>query len=279
MAPSRQNLFLFFEENERKTTIDRNLVRLYANRCIIDEDDGFEICGVYELDNVSDLMYDIMNPLYRTHAYQRTLKESNDRNILSDAFEKAHVNESNSIDSHFIIGSIFHAMEIEWATVTIKSRTQKLIEWMSEEMKSQEVKTIQVTFLCGYRSALATNKTREESYNGNTVLYHHASYPAPDPYKLALNNSVNDDFELTINHIRHGRRSQQTVNLFLYSMLTPHQLKLIETNDESYARTINNYLLGFGTDVLENELVRFPDSDPKLRFVRCSCLRHSLYLK
>ena len=68
MTPTKQNLFLFFEENEMQSVIDRNLVKLYMNRCIIDEDGIFEISGVYELQKVTDPMYNGSNPLYKTNA-------------------------------------------------------------------------------------------------------------------------------------------------------------------------------------------------------------------
>ena len=105
--PSKQNLFLFFEENEEKYVIDKKLVLLYANRCIIDENAQFEICGVYELQHVSESMIVPTSPLYKTYARQRTLKEANDEETILEALEIAHLKESKSIDTHFVIGSFF----------------------------------------------------------------------------------------------------------------------------------------------------------------------------
>ena len=113
MIPTKQNLFLFFEENELQPYIDRKLVLLYANRCIIDEDAQFEICGVYELQPVLKPMIDFFDPLYKFYASQRTSKEANDRDAISDAVGKAYRNESNPIDTHFILGSTFHAFSCE----------------------------------------------------------------------------------------------------------------------------------------------------------------------
>ena len=106
--PTKQNLFLFLEENELQCTIDRKLVFFYANRCIIDEDAQFEICGVYNLQYASDAMAYLKNPLYKTNARQRTQKEANDIDTITEAFEIAHSKESASIDTHFIIGSLYH---------------------------------------------------------------------------------------------------------------------------------------------------------------------------
>ena len=273
MPPLKQNLFLFFEENERRSVIDRNLVLLYANRCIIDEDDEFEICGVYQLQKVSDLMFNFTKPLYKTHAKQRTYKESFDRNIMSDAFERAHLYGSNSIDTHFIFGSSFHAFEIEWPTVSI-NRPEKLMRWMYEEMRSQEIKMVHVTLLAGYRACLSNKEMCKATYDGIMVMHFHGL----NPYSVRPNGSVNDDFELTINQIRHGKRLQERVNIFLFPMLAPHELKLINANDESYLLTFSHYLNGFSADVPLEDLAIFPDSDSKVRFVRCLCVRKSFYL-
>ena len=85
MSPSKQNLFLFFEENEIQSAIDRKLVKRYMNLCIIDEDANFEITGVYELQKVNNSMIDRFNPLYHKYAHQRTNKEALDRDMFDEA--------------------------------------------------------------------------------------------------------------------------------------------------------------------------------------------------
>ena len=111
MSPSKQNLFLFFEENNRKSSINRKLVLLYANRCIIDEDAQFEICEVYELESVPggpDRMVNHTRALYEMNA---TSKEKQDQNTFYEAFQKSYLHESVSIDTHFFIGSIFYTRQ------------------------------------------------------------------------------------------------------------------------------------------------------------------------
>ena len=140
ISPMKQNLFLFFEENEMQTVIDRKLVKLYMNRCIIDEDANFEISGVYELQKVSDLMFDRINPLFKTNANQRTNKEAVDRDIFTEALEKSAVQETNSTDNHFIIGSSFHSLNVRKPSV--KNRLAKLLDWLHNEVKSQEIRSL-----------------------------------------------------------------------------------------------------------------------------------------
>ena len=49
MERKRQNLFLFFEENDDEKDISSSLVHLYMNRFVIAEEDQTEIIGVYNL--------------------------------------------------------------------------------------------------------------------------------------------------------------------------------------------------------------------------------------
>ena len=274
MFPSKQNLFLFFEENEVQTVIDNKLVLRYANRCIIDEQAEFEICGVYQLQKVEQLMYELLHPLYKTNVNQRTFKEAIDRDTLTAALEKAYLLESKSADTHFIIGSSFHSVAVEKPTVI--NRPRKLIKWMSEEMKFQEITSVYITLLAGHRMSVITNEMNIEVYNGKMELQ---STTTETPITFSPKFSVNDDFELSFTLIQLGRRLQQGLHLFFHPMLTPHELHLIKTKDESYLRSFQHHLGGLNPDVREEELKCFPDNDKKLRYVSCLCVRQSFHLK
>ena len=92
--PTKQNLFLFLPENESQYLINRKLVLLYANHCVIDEDAQFEISGVFNLQYESDAMIE----------------------PITEAFEIARSNESAYINTHLIIGSIY---SLESASVKV----------------------------------------------------------------------------------------------------------------------------------------------------------------
>ena len=262
-APTKQNLFLFFEENECEFVIGRKLVLLYANRCIVDEDAQFEICGVYELQTSTDKIENTNNPLYKMFAKQRTFKEADDRETISEAMETAYLNETISVDTHFIIGSLFHMNRLMDAS--------KLVKWMSEELKLQELTTIYVTFVSGVRISLHTKAVNKAvntfSFEG---LREQFKYPEC---------SVNDDFEISIRLIQLGGRLTQFIKLFLLPMLTPNELKLMRTKDEKYLQTFSRHCFGFDADVTKIELENFPDTNKRLRFVFCLCSRMSFYLQ
>ena len=272
--PTKQNLFLFLEENELKCTIDKKLVFFYANRCIIDEDAQFEICGVYNLQYASDGMIDPKNPLYKTKARQRTLKEANDRETISEAFEIARSNESASTDTHFIIGSLYHS--VSWKTPSVLNRANALKNFMFNELKSAELKTIYVTLIAGLRGCLMTKRRYKKTYDGKTTIT--ISYV--DQNSPQLKCSVNDDFELAKSLIRNGRRLNQMVEpSFFLPMLTPLQLKLVQAKDESFLQMFANHLCGGTVDVSKEELEESADLDHNQRFEICVCVRESFYLK
>ena len=282
MSPLKQNLFLFFEENEMQTVIDRKLVKLYMNRCIIDEDANFEISGVYELQKVTDPMFDRLDPLFKTNASQRTNKESVDRDIFTDAIEKACAQESIFTDNHFIIGSSFHSVAVQKPIII--NRLGKLLDWLLSEVKSKEIKSLYVTILAGTRNNLITKETHKETYDGKRAIYMTTPGAWEELIPIPLQISVNDDFELSIKLIRNGRRLQQNIALFLHPMLDPYELKLLETKNESFLRSFTGHRIakevtGAQADVSAEELKRYPDSDPSLRYVNCFCLRQSYYLK
>ena len=280
MIPKRQNLFLFFEENDVQYIISNKLVLLYANRCIIDEDAGFEVCGVYQLHPISDPMDDERNPLYETYENQRACKEASDKGIISEALEKAYLMETNSFDTHFIIGTHFYTIGTELRRY---DRMKKFYFSIFAELTYQEMKKIYITFLTGRRNAVITKESNLEAYRGEFVEHNIMSFPESHKKDIVSTSkpkfSVNDDFESSITLIQSGERLDQQIRLFFNPMLTPQQLNLLETKDESYLRSFGNYLYGNDPDIIQKELGKYPNSDSKLRFVWCSCSRVSFYIR
>ena len=228
------------------------------------------------------------NPLFKTNAYQRTNKEAVDRDIFTEALEKASMHETNSIDNHFIIGSRFHA-KMAVKKLSVINPVERLMHWLLNEVKSQEIRSLYVTILTGVRGNLITKEMHEDIYDEKASMmkksYYYTKVLIKEPNPLHM--SVNDDFELSIKLLRHGRRQQQIAHgtvLFLHSMLNPYELKLMEEKDETFLQSFARHHLtdqvpNARADVREEELRRFPDSDPRLRYVNCFCKELSLYLK
>ena len=131
---------------------------------------------------------------------------------------------------------------------------------------------------------MITKEMHKETYEGKRASYMTTPGAWNEPIPIPFQISVNDDFELAIQLIRRGRRLQQNSGLFLHPMLDPYQLKLLETKDESFLQSFTGHRIAkevpwARADVSEEELKRFPDSDPSLRYVNCFCLRQSYYMK
>ena len=109
MNRSKQNLYLFFEENESYwDVVNSNLVSIYMNRYVIDEEMQNEITGAYKLMKV---------PREKTRPYETmvergyrpfhrwtfsTEKESFDSQIFECAYNDAKQRVNTA---HFIIGT------------------------------------------------------------------------------------------------------------------------------------------------------------------------------
>ena len=116
-------------------------------------------------------------------------------------------------------------------------------------------------------------------YNGGIWVGLTSPISRDKPFNTTWKCSVNEDFEESISAIGHGQRVSETTHIFLHPMLSQSQLKLIERKEESYLQSFGHYLIGFSPDVQKEELEMFPDADPKLRLIRCPCIRRSFYLE
>ena len=83
MTRRKQNLVLFFQENEESNVINSRLVRLYMNRFTIDEDDETEVTQVHNVKTGTQEEYE---------------------ECFSKSLKIARENETPRTDYHFIIG-------------------------------------------------------------------------------------------------------------------------------------------------------------------------------
>ena len=98
MGPRKQDLYLFFEENESDLdVINSRLVSIYMNRYVIDEENQNEITGVYNLMKVPS------EPIWHDEKFS-TEKGSFDGQMIDRAYNDA-TQQINT--AHFIIGKRF----------------------------------------------------------------------------------------------------------------------------------------------------------------------------
>ena len=98
MHRRNRNIILFFEENENVRSITSKMVRLYMNRFIIDEEQRFEITGVFNLAKVPE-----EPPVTVERGDQ--LYSLEDRQLIKDAFEKLKIFTWLSTDVYIFMAS------------------------------------------------------------------------------------------------------------------------------------------------------------------------------
>ena len=111
-------------------------------------------------------MADIGNPSYKYFARERTEKDAFDKDLISDAMDQATLHLR--IDAHFIIGSFLHPITMNWGRrLTARS---KLFDWISQEIKKNDMQPIQCTLYHGLRMCLITKEMSVACYESKTSI-------------------------------------------------------------------------------------------------------------
>ena len=110
MHRRNRNIILFYEENENVRSISSKMVRLYMNRFIIDEEERFEITGVFNLAKVPKITVGRGDSLFDRH--RRLWNASNcasnwneDRQLIKGAFEKLEIFTLLNTDVYIFMGT------------------------------------------------------------------------------------------------------------------------------------------------------------------------------
>ena len=250
MMPRSQNLFLFFEDYEMQNIIDTKLMKLYMNRCVIEEG-YFDIRGVYQLQFVEDRLFTQFHSLYGYSDKRRDKKEDADRKIFVEALKKASSIENDFTDNHFIIGSSYYRKTTSFVSrippffnrfhligfPTVGDLPTKLESWLASAMMLYGIQNIYITVLSGHRYNLITKDMVNCVYAGDYSIPMHIN----SPNGFSPDFPVNDDFELAIKLLRNGRRLQQNMLLHLHQMLNLNQLKLREERNKPFLKSCAGY--------------------------------------
>ena len=271
----RQNLFIFFEKNEREWNIDCKLAQLAMNRFIIEEETQNEIIRTYNFKTIPSKMIEPLNPAYKNHAKERAVKDAFDKDLISDALDLAAEYQNRSrrkipADTHFIIASEFY------------NNHPSMSVWLDQEVRKIGLKPFHLTLYGGKRMSLIT-----KSYN--ISLYEKKVSPAICSFLYSSEvvqskplTSVNDDLEefYRQNQFQQGPR-YYIDRLFLTPKLTRIELHQVENNDISFWQTIV-YGEGEGQRSgkyhrnLSDLTVGCPDNEKQHKFVYCHCYRMTI---
>lgn len=142
MSKLSKYLIFIFEESEIKHDVSSNLVRLYMNRFIVDEDAEYEICGIHHIEKTNSKVKDIDKII--------ATKIDKHERISSKIVSKAAI--ANDSDVHIITGVPFiHGIPFYY------SKIRKLISNKFRKISSY-------TVLNGYRRQIHSKNYVNHAY-------------------------------------------------------------------------------------------------------------------
>ena len=282
MSSTKQNLFIFFEENAWPCSIHSNLLHLSMNRFVIDEDSQFEVIKIYNFKFVKKEMVDSEHPEYKNHAKERTEKEAFDKDLISEALDEA-IHHQKHAETHFIFGTYFYRLEKYDSHQKPRS---KLLDWISQERIQSGLQSLHCTFYSGSRLFLISKSVYEDCYENKMGLFltsdskysRHIQSLEQAPI-VTPDTSINDDLEDLIDQIQNGDRpinSKDSI-LFMNKMLTRKELKQVEDNDMAFWQTLGND----GENSTEHKKFNkeCDKDEDKNKYVYCPCIRYTELLK
>ena len=287
MVVRKQHLFLFFEENEFEFDISSNLVRLSMNRFIVDEEAQFEIIGAYNLKKLQRKMLDKpglkQHPDYKKFAKERTEKEAFDEDLISEAMNKALLNQSTSTDAHFIIENLGLDSSTQFSSDTNK-RITRLYHWMLFEMQDIGLQSLYCTFYHGTRQFLMTKEGSVACYRNQ--IFRDMTGKNDKIFSFQPKSSILDDLEDFLQHIKDGCRPsmilwQNPLMLFLNKMLTKKETYQAINRDNQFWNTLLNNSPGITIRSHQDPSLHRNHQSPNNedKFVYCFCWRFTILLK
>ena len=159
MVKRDRNIILFFEENENVKSISSKMVRLYMNRFIIDEEERFEITGVFNLAKVPKIPdFDKRRKLWNIS--MRNWIE--DRHTIKTAFDQLDISSWFKTDIHIFMGTSLYLEDSQFN----KSLYNFLQNWAD---KCCSTTSISLTLLNGNNHGLHTKKEVKDAYRTASI--------------------------------------------------------------------------------------------------------------
>ena len=182
MERKKQNIIIFYEENNDEKDISSKLVRLYMNRFLIGEDDQSELSGVYDL--AQNTQPNENTPLVEFSSIwkQKDSKLKNGKTVFLESVSKIFESEKlanrsrgpqfvNSYKIHFIVGTSWNINASGLKRILLQNIVKSMIKqaWQTDQTKEFGERKVSnlVTLLRGSHSQ-SCGDSRVTSYN--TVL-------------------------------------------------------------------------------------------------------------
>ena len=151
----KQDLFLFFEENEDEKVINSRLVSLYMNRLVIDEDYQNEIVGVFQQKRVvsTTFRYRSAKKIYSNHERQQFIQQVLAQKNLDCVFNDEFLLHNRENTAHFIIASDFPMF------YSLDQGTFWIEKWFQSKLKNLGLQSVSVavTILTGDKGGITSS--------------------------------------------------------------------------------------------------------------------------
>ena len=164
MERKKQNLILFYEENNDEKDISSKLVRLYMNRFLVGEEDQSELSGVYYLAQNTQPNEDTPLVEFSSIWNQKESKLKNGKTVFLKSVSKIFESEKianrlrgpefvNSYKIHFIVGTSWNINASKLKRVLLQNVIKGMIKeaWQTDQNKEFGVRKVSnvVTLLRG----------------------------------------------------------------------------------------------------------------------------------
>ena len=251
MAKRKQNLVLFFEENEEFNVINSRLVRMYMNQFTIAERDQTEVTAAYDIKSGTWAEY---------------------KECVSKSLRIERENETANTDTHFILGKEtiidFKTAASEWAKL-IANHHSRLGNCRAFTLLSGSIDGI---FLSGNHQAVADQYQNQDEFELKSFWWPlvHRLLGGENWVIEKFERRVNDDLEWFQSRILesgiNSNVANESVKMFHKQMLDDNQVKDLKN---SIAKCNKN--LSF--------LKRLEKNNSKDTYVRFNCKRVTIYFK
>ena len=237
MHRRNRNIILFFEENENVKSITSKMVRLYMNRFIIDEEQRFEITGIFNLAKVPKLTVERGGTYRDRRRRLLNLARRNwidDRELIKDAFKKMEFLTLLNTDVVIFMGTSLYL-----DSFNNKNLLDELM--LNLGQKCSSTTSILMTLLSGENHDLHTKNDVQNMYGRrlNNIKFRRREFfnlfGQRFLYDLYRPHSLNDDLE-NFFRLMISTNTPLTIwlkpnlkykvrNPFLYEMLSEDEIK------------------------------------------------------
>ena len=279
MERKKQNLILFYEENNDEKDISSKLVRLYMNRFLIGEEDQSELSGVYDLAQNTQPNEDTPLVEFSSIWNQKESKRNGfGKTVFLKSVSKIFESEKmanrsrgpqfvNSYKIHFIVGTSWNINASALKRILLQNIIKSMIKqaWQTDQNKEFGVRKVSnvVTLLRGsHRNLLTTEQlksTHARSKDGEEL--------------------INDDLEYFYKHNMASTKlsfSEKVKCLSFYKQLTDIEVEKLKPFQYEIGMTEQDLKT---PQSLEALLPLFEKTDRGYQHLQCDCQRFSFPVK